>query len=181
VIAVAVAALVFAQSPACEAPHGYESIVVASQVRAGDLFRVSFGGRYALRLEPIEFGWTIGVEQRGREENLARLTPPWHFVPNPRSIEGWHFRNALNTGPNDGSVNAPQERRDFIFSPEVGLSLDYDGSGTPPAVVGDVRRFGRGVLTVTDYTLTPIAEGERASFEEMSFTVCLVWRTADAM
>jgi hypothetical protein len=32
---------------------------------------------------------------------------------------------------------------------------------------------------VIDYRLTPIAEGERASFEEMSFNVCLVWRTAD--
>ena len=48
------------------------------------------------------------------------LTPPWHLVPNPRYVEGWHFRNASNTGPNDGSVNAPQETREFIFSPEVG-------------------------------------------------------------
>lgn len=176
-IAITVAALLFAQSLPCEAPQSYESLIVAGHVRAGDAFRVPFGGRYALLLEPIEFGWAISVEERGREENLARLTPPWHFVPNPRFVEGWHFRNASNTGPNDGSVNAPQERRDFIFSPEVGLSLDHDGSGTSPAVVEDVRRFGRGVLTMTDYSLSPIAEGERASFEEMSFNVCLVWRT----
>ena len=58
------------------------------------------------------------------------MTPPWHFVPNAREIEGWHFRNGDNTAPNDASVNALQELREFIFSPAVGRGIEYNGSGT---------------------------------------------------
>ena len=32
-------------------------------------------------------------------------------------------------------------------------------------------------VLLTEYRLTPVAEGERASFVEMSFEVCLVWRS----
>jgi hypothetical protein len=67
-------------------------------------------GGWILSLVPGREGW-FQISVKGREqEDLSRLTPPWHFVPNPREIEGWHFRNDRNTGPNDGSVNAPQER-----------------------------------------------------------------------
>ena len=165
----------------CVAPIGYESLEVTGSLEAGESLREPFGNDYAFVLASVEYGWVIEVEQRGREENLARLTPPWHFVPNPRYVEGWHFRNASNTGPNDGSVNAPQEIREFYFSPEVGRSLHYEGSGTPVSVVDEVRSFGRGEFTLTAYRLTPFAEGVRASFEGMSFTVCLIWRPANAI
>ena len=95
-----------------------------------------------------------------------------------RGCELWHFRNASNTGPNDGSVNAPQETREFIFSPEVGRSLEYEGSATPASVVSEIRTFGRGQLTLTEYRLSPVADGQRASFEEARFEVCLIWRSA---
>ena len=161
----------------CVAPVDHDAHRVTETLRAGESFRVPFGGEFFLVLAPNDLGWEVVVEQRGRDENLARLTPPWHFVPNPRYLEGWHFRNASNTGPNDGSVNAPQQEREFYFSPEVGRSLEYDGSATPTHVVDELRRFGRGRLTLTDYRLTPIAEGERAAFDEISFDVCLVWRS----
>lgn len=166
------------QRSECVAPEGYASEIVAGRLAADSTFRAPFGPDYRFLLSPIEHGWVVRIEQAGRDENLARLTPPWHFVPNPRYIEGWHFRNGSNTGPNEGSVNAPQEHRDFFFSPEVGRSLEYSGSATPAAVVEEVRSFGRGELTILDYRLTPPAAGERASFEEISFEVCLIWRTA---
>jgi hypothetical protein len=113
---------------------------------------------------------------RGREEDdLSRLTPPWHGVPNPRTIEGWHFRNEANSGPNDGSVNAPGELREFIFSPEVGRSIQYNGSATAVESVARVEAFGRGWLHLDQFRLTPPRQGERASFEWLEFTACLTW------
>ena len=179
-LALALATATPAQRAECVAPEGYASHSVAGRVEASSTFRSAFGSDFFFVLAPSEYGWVIRVEQRDRDEDLARLTPPWHFVPNPRYIEGWHFRNASNTAPNDGSVNAPQERREFLFSPDVGHSLDYDGSATPAAVVEEVRSFGRGELTLTDFRLTPFVEGERASFEVISIEVCLVWRAADS-
>ncbi len=169
------------EAPVCVAPIGYASLDITATLRAGETFRTPFGSEYHFVLAPNQYGWVVEVRQRGREENLAGLTPPWHFVPNPRYLEGWYFRNASNTAPNDGSVNAPQKIREFIFSPEVGRSLEYEGSGTPASVVDEVRFFGRGEINLTEYRLTPVNEGERASFEEISFVVCLIWRSSDAI
>jgi len=108
-------------------------------------------------------------------EDLSRLTPPWHFVPNPREINGWHFRNADNTNANDGSVNAPRELRDFIFSPELGRGIEYNGSATTSEDVEKVESFGRGWLRLDEFRLTPPRRGERASFEWLKFTACLTW------
>jgi hypothetical protein len=128
------------------------------------------------RLMPSEDGWFIQVSVRGRDaDDLARFTPPWHFVPNPLDLDGWHFRNADNTGPNDGSVNAPGELREFIFSPEVGRSIEYHGSGTTTAEVERVRAYGRGWLHIDAYRLTPMRRGERAAFESLTFSACLTW------
>jgi hypothetical protein len=96
-------------------------------------------------------------------------------VPNPREIEGWHFRNTANTGPNHGSVNAPQELREFIFSPEVGRGIDYNGSATSADDVARVRSFGRGWLFIESYILTPPRRGDRASFESLRFSACVTW------
>jgi len=129
-----------------------------------------------VRLEPVEHGWTLQISKRDRPaEDLSRLTPPWHFVPNPREIEGWHFRNAENTGPNDGSVNAPGAERDFIFSPDVGRGIEYAGSATTPADVEKVRSYGHGWLLIESFGLTPAWPGERAAFEALTFSVCLTW------
>ena len=42
---------------------------------------------------------------------------------NHRLLEGWHFRNQANTGPNEGDVNAPQREREFDF---VLTPADYE-------------------------------------------------------
>lgn len=133
-------------------------------------------GGWVFRLRPWSEGWLIGVTVAGREsEDLSRLTPPWHFVPNAREIEGWHFRNKNNTAPNDGSVNAPQEMREFIFSPLVGRGIEYNGSATTSEDVANVGSFGRGWLRIEDFRLTPPRQGERAAFEWLKFTACLTW------
>jgi len=165
-------------APAIEGPYqaaiAQQTEVIAGRVAAGDCFTQPFANRFTFHLLPRERGWEIVIREAGREENLARLTPPWHFVPNPRDIEGWHFRNVDNTEPNDGSVNAPQRVREFIFSPEVGRTIEYEGSATPDTVVAQVARYGRGRLVIVDYELTPPVEGERAAFLWLKFEVYLV-------
>lgn len=146
------------------------------EVSVGQRFSRGFGGRFELVLVPSPCGWLLEVREGGREEDLARLTPPFHFVPNPREIEGWHFRNADNTGPNEPgekNVNAPGAVRRFIFSPEVGSTV-----GVPPAAIteADIERvaaFGLGRLEILDYRLTDLEPGAQAAFEWLRFSVAI--------
>ena len=46
------------------------------RIESGRVYRRPFGGRFELVLEPMPQGWEIRVYEKGREENLARLTPP---------------------------------------------------------------------------------------------------------
>jgi hypothetical protein len=61
-------------------------------------------------------GWVIhiGPASESSHNYTGVVTPPFRGI-NTLQILGWHFRNADNTGPNDGSVNAPQEERAFYF------------------------------------------------------------------
>src|SRR5437773_11425454 len=111
----------------------------------------------------MDCGWESCAYQVGRTENLTRLTPTFHFVPNPRYIQGWNFRIENNTGPNDGSVNAPQEEREFVFSPEVGESIDgpQARNGVTPEEVYRIEAFGRGDWKITHLKLSPTRENEK--------------------
>jgi hypothetical protein len=161
-------------APSCQSEPGRKAEQIRGTVNRGDSFSHTTPGGWMLRLTPGPAGWFLQVTTAAREnEDLSRLTPPWHFVPNAREIEGWHFRNDDNTGPNEGSVNAPQELREFIFSPAVGRELEYNGSATRVEDVEKVRSFGRGWLFIESFRLTPPRRGERAAFESMTFSACL--------
>jgi hypothetical protein len=162
--------------PACEAEPGRRVERIQGTLSRGETFSETTPAGWILRLVPDDEGWLLQVATLGREsEDLSRLTPPWHFAPNAREISGWHFRNADNTAPNDGSVNAPRELREFSFSPAVGREVDYLGSATPAEDVERVRSFGRGWLYIESYRLTPPLRGERAAFESLTFRACLTW------
>lgn len=163
-------------APECRSEVGRRAERLHGTVKRGETFERATAAGWILTLRPRPEGWLLTVTMKGREgEDLSRLTPPWHFVPNDCEIEGWHFRNAGNTGPNDGSVNAPQELREFIFSPAVGRGIEYSGSGTSGEDVDKVRAFGRGWLFIEEYKLTPPLRGTRAAFETMTFSACLTW------
>jgi hypothetical protein len=169
------AAIAAADSAAPRAWTAFEG-----EVGSGESFAHPFGAGLEFRLEPQPLGWRIAVRQEGRDEDLARLTPPFHFVPNPREIEGWHFRNADNTGPNEPgeqSVNAPGAVREFVFSPDVGRTIAGPSAtaSVSPDDVDAVRRFGEGTLTILEYRLTPPAAGAQAGMEWMRFRVELSW------
>ena len=161
-----------------------QEITFTGEVRAGERFEKPFGGRFRFILEPIPAGWTIVVREEGRDEDLSRLTPPFHGTPNPRDIEGWHFRNADNTGPNEPgpkNVNAPGVVRKFIFSPDVGKTIDGSSAGRSPTPeeIEAVRRFGSGTLRIVDYRVSNLKPGREARFEWMKFGVRIMWMSLE--
>ena len=82
-------------------------------------------GRSAEQVEgEVSGAGLLEIAMKGREtENLSSLTPPFHFAPNPRQIEGWHFRNADNTGPNDGTwMNSSSRPRAEANAPLLSFS-----------------------------------------------------------
>jgi hypothetical protein len=152
------------------------SAAFGGEVSRGAPFKRDLWDGLRFELEPIDLGWEIVVRDTARPgENLARLTPPFHFVPNPRMIEGWHFRNKANTGPNRGDVNAPGASRDFIFSRQVGRSIQGPDA-SQNATEEEVERVGnegRGVLTIEEMKIGAAGPGERAGMESMRFTVAI--------
>ena len=153
-------------------------ITFSGMAKAGERFQRQFGDQFIVALEPTQYGWVIMIHELGKEEDLARLTPPFHFAPNPREIEGWHFRNVNNTGPNDGTVNAPQLRREFVFSPDVGRGIDSAQRCLQPITedIDGVAFFGRGMVVIKDLELSPYEEGSRATILKMRFNCTLAWR-----
>lgn len=165
-----------ASAPECRSEAARRAEGFQGTVKRGEEFERTTPAGWILRLRPQPEGWLLQVTVKGREEeDLARLTPPWHFVPNAREIDGWHFRNADNTGPNDGSVNAPQKLREFIFSPAVGKGIEYNGSATSADDLEKVRAFGRGWLFIEKYALTAASRSGRAAFDTMTFSACVTW------
>jgi hypothetical protein len=165
-------------APQCTPAPGRSAEQVEGEVTKGQSFSKATSGGWILRLVPVQEGWYLAITMKGREtEDLSSLTPPWHSSPNPRHIDGWHFRNADNTGPNDGSVNAPQNLRAFIFSPQVGREIQGPPatSSTSYEEVERIQAFGRGWIHLDEFRLTPPRRGERASFELLKFSACLTW------
>jgi hypothetical protein len=151
----------------CKAgPYTFSSVI-----KKGEIFSRPFGG-FVFTLEPMQCGWAIDIAQ-GQHHHLVNLTPPRHFVPNPIDIEGWHFRNEANTGPNTGDVNAPDEHREFFFSPKFGTCISKPENASQ-AEFEAATRDGTGVLEITDLTLGNLKPGEKADIQEMKFTVHFV-------
>jgi hypothetical protein len=96
------------------------SISFGGEVWKGENFEKQIGENLLFRLVPQELGWIISVgSTAGLENNFCAVaTPPYRGI-NSIQIEGWHFRNADNSGPNEagpGNVNAPQNVREFYFA-----------------------------------------------------------------
>lgn len=172
-------------------------------VDAQDAARVRFSGsvargeRYAqeiskvlrFELRPGGSGWTVELRDPRREdEELSHLvTPPYHGI-NDRYVEGFHFRNSDNTGPNapgPKNVNAPGRRREFLFALDgedylvARDTLDrilYDGNYPPGEADRAWKRreameLGEGRLEIRTLELGNLVAGESASIESMSFDV----------
>jgi hypothetical protein len=148
----------------------------SGRVETGKQFRRPFGSRFEFVLEPMLEGWQVFVKEYGRNENLARLTPPLHFVPNPREIEGWQFlENPSECVHRPYNADAgPANPRKFIFSPDVGKTIA--GLDARMAItekdIKEVQKFARGALKVDKFKLTPGKDG-CPKIEWMDFSVQL--------
>lgn len=114
-----------------------------------------------------ENGWSIRLYENNNTDqalDLTALTPPLGGVPNPRDIFGWHFRNADNTGPNQGDVNAPQALRAFVITPSMEAGPDN----------------GIGWLQILDFGLAGLEPGTRARMNYLEFDACLTWPRSEA-
>jgi len=187
-VAVVAAALALPASRVLAEPSATPSagrIVLTGEVQRGISFEKPLPGGLALRLQPdTAGGWLIWIGDPAHpNEDYGRVvTPPYRGV-NDRDIQGWHFRNTDNTGPNDGSVNAPQRVRQFEFVADrasfeaAGRALDCmlwpcaDMSRERAEAVRAGVERGRGKLTITDLKLGNLLIGKHASVERMKFQV----------
>ena len=169
------------------------TVTFSGVVLKGRRFEKRIGANLFFRLVPQEFGWTIAI---GSKADTAKnfcgiVTPPYRGV-NALQIEGWHFRNADNNGPNEPgpkNVNAPQELREFYFvlneadyrSATAALEIllwpysyskeQIDGAERADAML----RKGHSTLTIRDLKLNTLERGKQAGIDRMTFHVALVF------
>jgi hypothetical protein len=168
---------------ACGHTLNQNRVIFRGQIKSGEHFKHSFGDRFVFLLSPyasgnlegVATGWIIEIHEQGKMVDLACLTLPLHG-PNPTLIEGWHFRNEENTGPNDGSLNVPMYERHFIFSPDASRLLDQ--VEITEAEIKEVESFGHGALYIERLRLSAPLRGGNAQILEMRFRCALSWRTA---
>jgi len=156
-LAVLLAGLQQASALDCTPVEGRLARPLSGEIAGAHRFETQVGPGWRFVLEPARFGWDLRV-LNDEDHDLSAATPPLHGA-NARDLYGWHFRDAGNTGPNDGSVNAPQELRLFQFDP---------GGGAPPD-------SGRGWLAIEDFGLADLKPGEKARLVYLRFHGCLIW------
>lgn len=146
-------------------------------------------GNLEFRLLPSPEGWSIVIGRAGdrTEDYVGIATPPYHGT-NPVFIEAWHFRNADNSGPNEGQVDAPGDVRNFSFVlsraqfKKFSDALDiWSGSaaGATEKQRAAATKFlldserSHGTLTISDMKLGGLGKGNRPFFQSMKFSVDL--------
>lgn len=165
------------------------AVKFSGEVKAGEKFEKELSNGLVFRLTPIELGWTINVGTKDDTESnfSAVVTPPYRGV-NAIYIQGWHFRNADNSGPNDKGpkmINAPAEEREFQF---VSSSADFktamdclqkmlwsysftDQQVKEATAAHEKLKKGRGRLLVKDLKLNNLEPGKQAGIDDMKFEV----------
>ncbi len=162
-----------------------ETIEFSGVLLKGESFNSKINENLYFGLLPYtEWGWIIFVGEDSSSNYVTVATPPFRGM-NSTVIEGWHFRNEDNTGPNDGSVNAPQHVREFrfvldkesFFKAEEYVSIvswhyNYTQEELETAYEKfEELDFGNGELVITDMKFDNLERGERAGFEFIEFYV----------
>jgi hypothetical protein len=161
-----------AQDLACESTAERSAARLGGEVGGPHRQWLPFGPGLVLALVPAKHGWNLRILD-SENTDLSQMTPPLNG-PNARDIHGWHFRNADNTGANDGSVNAPQHLRLFIFSPALSGTGGFKPSREiTPKDVEDAE--GRGWLKILDMGLSDLEPGQQARMTYLKFIACVTW------
>jgi hypothetical protein len=95
------------------------TVKFSGEVLKGRSFEKPIGANLFFRLIPQDLGWTISTGSKAGAENnfCGVVTSPYRGI-NHIHIDGWHFRNKDNSGPDEvgpKNVNGPQEVREFYF------------------------------------------------------------------
>lgn len=163
---------------------GVLNAFIPPEIYGAHNFEQKLDNGWVFRLGASRYGWKIHLfsnDSSASNIDMAQVTPPHRTSPNSRDIEGWHFRNAANTGPNVGDVNAPQYLREFFFSraligtggfksakgPDASLMFEPDPNG------------GRGWLKILDLGLSDTALRQKARMSYLKFDACISWPKSD--
>ena len=173
--------------------HGFQSNVrFSGEVLKGRSFERQVGANLFFRLVPEELGWSISVGSKAVRENFCSVVTPPYRGMNALVIEGWHFRNSDNSGPNEPgpkNVNAPQELREFYFvlnEADYRRAFDalqillwpysYSKQQIDAAEGAHAKvRKGRGKLMIRDLKLNVLELGKQAGIDWMAFDVELTF------
>ena len=147
------------------------------------------GHSFEFRLLPVGHGWSVWIgDPMYRERNYVVVaTPPYRGV-NPAVIQGWHFRNKDNTGPNkagSGNVNAPGRIRKFALvldgagyqaARESLEILMWPGDRDKAEIQAAEKRLravpkASAVMEIEALELGNLVKGEQAWIERMAFRV----------
>jgi hypothetical protein len=142
----------------------------SGKVVADQSYHKQLSKNYAFGLQPLTDGWFVEVFYRGRQ---VLITVPFYPDARPYFIEGWHFRNSDNTGPNKPgpkNVNSEGRKRFLVYSPQC-----WAGGQPRCASEHDVSVF-KGtiscfIITVDSLELGNLEPNEKANIKRMSFTV----------
>ncbi len=181
-----------ARQPAVTVSSANGSLRFSGEVQGGERFERTVLAGLTFALVPTDAqtpgksdGWAISLFAADTLQDMIGIaTPPYHGV-NEDVILAWHFRNADNTGPNQGDVNAPQDKRGFYFvtnprdyaaySRALDIVLWPTGQAqgaidSAQAVLDRVPR-GEGLLTIREMKLGGLGRGLMPWFEWMRFDV----------
>ena len=157
---------------------------IPAEIYGNHNFAQALDNGWVFRLSASQYGWKIYVfssDENTPNIDMAQVTPSYRSLPSQLEIDGWHFRNAANTGANKGDVNAPQHLRIFSFSRAlIGTggfksSLGADG---PPMFEADPND-GRGWFKILGFGLTDLEQGQKAKMNYLEFKACLTWPKTD--
>lgn len=161
-------------------------ITFQGQVEKGQTFEKAITDTHLFRLMPLQHGWEIWIGDKvDAESNYSAVaTPPFRGI-NARHIEGWHFRNSDNSGPNEAgekNVNAPQQERAFCFflnesDYQIAKAWLYEEESLSAEEQQTLEekytqlRPSAGLLSIRNLELDNLTIGERAWIESMEFEV----------
>lgn len=101
------------QAQTCEPRERLHALAVSAEAYGEHDLVVEAAPGLRLVLFRAQWGWRIAVLDEFDKDVIPNT--PIRGLADPRELYGWHFRNAANTGPNLGDVNAPQQERRFVF------------------------------------------------------------------
>jgi hypothetical protein len=145
-------------------PPGDTTLDFSGKVKNGTVYSHSIDKNMTFELKPYHDGWEIIVRLQSRpKENLAKFTPTLNDF-NDRYIQVV-----------DGMV--PQSKREFIFSPQVGDTIQGSRSSDPVSEdeTERIRHDGHGTLEMTNLKLAKL-NGLHPFIDEMNFDVKISYR-----